>query len=231
MQDEANIGYHHAALLRLVGTMFAAVGIIPGGPPVATMPGHVRAYVLRILTAAESATRRLIILYARRIVVKLTAKRAGPRGKIPKASGTAKNVPCFPLFDPRKYFAELAKSRRGKSGPGPRISGFDDDSWTPYDPTQTAKAAPDPTALCRRLQALMGALEDIQAQARRLARLQAKRKAAGEPIRRTEPRRPGPPPGSRARSTHEIDDILKDCDEFVLRAAKPPDRKDTAAPA
>lgn len=227
MKDSATIGYHHAALLRLVAAMFAAVGIVPGGPAVSFMSAAVRASVLRVLAPAESATRRLIWLQARKLIVKLTAKRPAPKRGFSKGKGSGKAVPCFQLFDTRKHFAELSNTRRPKraKGPGPRISGFDDGSWTPYAPENpSGKTPPDPASLCRRLQALQRALEDIPAQARRMARLQARRREAGEPPRKTEPRRPGPPPGHRNSQTHEVDEILSDCDIFVLRAAMPPDK-------
>lgn len=219
------IDRNHKALLRLVTALFVVAGLVVGGAAVASMPACVRKKILRVLGPAEAATRRLIAIVARDVIVKLRAKRAGPKGPIPKGKGSGKRVPQFQLFDPRKSFPELVKSKRPSRGPGPRISGFDDDSWTPYEPKKPAQSGePDPRILCGRLQALMRALQDIPAQARRLARLQARRRADGEPLRRTEPRRPGFPPGYRRNGMHEIDEILSDCDILVRMDPRPPDK-------
>ena len=61
--------------------------------------------VLRVLRPAESAVRRLIVIAARGLVVKLAPSRPGLRPK--PAKPTAKGVgssrpPSFQLFDPRK---------------------------------------------------------------------------------------------------------------------------------
>lgn len=218
------IARNHKALVRLVAALFAVVGLVPGGLPVSSMSPAVRAKVIRVLRPAESALRRLIAMAAEKLDGSVLQRHSGQR-KCKRASGKRKRgtrAPVFRLFDPRKWFPELSKGRRSTKGPGPRISGFDDDSWEPYEPEPSRKAT-NPEALCRRLQALKRALDDIPGQARRLARVQFRRRAAGEPVARTEPIRSGLPPGYRKHQTHEIDEVLRDCDILARMEPKPPD--------
>ena len=221
---ELAIRRNREALLRLVAVLFASAGITPGGAAVQTLSRPVRSAILALLRPAESALRRLILIAARDLIVKVRAKRAAPTGPIPKGKGGGERVPPFALFDPRKSFPELVKKRRFGRGSGPRISSFDD-PWTPMDSPQK----PDPDAavnaatLCGRLQAFYAALNDIAGQARRLARVQAQRRAAGEVLKRTEPLRPGFPPGHRRQQTREIDEILADCDWMARNRPPSPD--------
>jgi len=223
--DEAIIETQLAALMRLVASVFALVGLVPGRAAVSVMSVDVRRQVLRVLQPAESALRRVIFYRARGLVVAIGGKRAALTGSIPKGKGD--RIPPFALFDPRKWFRELAKSRRPLRGPGPRISGFDE-----YRPAFDAPAASsneiNPASICRRLQALHKALDDIPAQVKRLARLRARRMAAGEPPRRTEPMRPGFPPGYRKHQTHDVDAILYEFEVLARRDPRPPDRNSSA---
>ncbi len=223
MNDAAIITYQVTALMRLVASMFALAGLIPGGAAVASMSVEVRRKILRVLQPAESALRRVILMKARELVVSLKPKRPAPKGAVPKGKGARDRIPAFVLFDPRKWFRELAKPHRPLRGAGPRISGFDEERPA-YEPPAPRSAEVNPASLCRRLQALQKALETIPAQAKRLAQLQAKRRAAGEPLRRTEPRRPGWPPGYRKRHSHPVDVILHDCDILARQDPRPPDK-------
>ena len=68
--------------------------------------------------------------------------------------------------------------------------------------------------LCRRLFAIMRALEDMPREAKRFALW------LDQPIEERRPRRETPlrfgwPPGWRIRSTHEVDEILKECHWLV----------------
>jgi len=117
----------------------------------------------------------------------------------------------------------LARARRVLRGPGPSISSFDDPRPR-FEPPALRSAEVNPASMCKRLQALHKALETIPAQAKRLARLQARRKAAGEPLNRTQPMRPGWPPGYRKNHTHPVDEILSDCDVLARPEPRPPDR-------
>ena len=219
------IEQNHKALLRLVATLFALVGLAVDGPVVSSIPRSVRAKVLRVLRPAEAALRRLIAIAARDIVFTPRGKRNASTRSNSKGDRSGERAPLFPLFDPRKWFWELSKGRRPGKGPGPRITDFDDDSWTPYESEKPDASEPDPRLLCRRLLALYNALNDVQAQARRLARAQFRRRAAGKPLRQTEPIRPGMPPGYRKHWVHEIDEILIDCHRLFLREPMPPDRR------
>jgi len=210
--DEIIFETQLAALMRLIAAVFAVTGLQPDGPVLSSLSAEMRRRVLRILSASESALRRLISYRAQRLSLKARRKRAARNRAIPKSKGAKKRPPVFALFDPRKWFQELAKTSRSKRGPDPSISGFDEDRRASQpDPSTESKSETDPAGLCRRLQALHRALHDIPAQARRLARLQARRKAAGETLRRTEPIRPGYAPGFRRRPTHPVDHILWNC--------------------
>ncbi len=224
MNDEVIINYQVTALMRLVASMFALFGLVPNGPVIASIPADIRRRVLRVLQPAESALRRVILMKARGLIVSISPKRPAPKGLRLKGKGTGDRIPAFVLFDPRKWFRELAKPHRILRGAGPRISGFDEQRPA-FEPSVPRSAEANPANLCRRLQVLQNALETIPAQAKRLARLQARRRAAGEPLRRTEPRRPGWPPGYRKHHTHPVDEILWDCDILVRREPRPPDHK------
>jgi len=65
--------------------------------------------------------------------------------------------------------------------------------------------------VCRRLLALKAALENLQAQAMRLAQWQAKPIEERRP-ERWSPLRAGRAPGLCQRAKHELDVILKECD-------------------
>jgi len=219
--DEAIIEHQIAALRRLMFSVFALLGLAVGGPALSSMSANVRRKVLRVLQPAESALRRMIFLRARGLSVALGPKRSAPLRAIPKGNGSSDRVPPFALFDPRKWIPELAKSRRFQRGFGPRISGFDE-ARPVFEAVAPASKTTNPAKLCKRLQALHQALENIPAQAKRLAILQAKRRAAGETIRRTMPLRPGAPPGHRKHRSHIVDDILYEFDLLARREPRPP---------
>jgi hypothetical protein len=74
--------------------------------------------------------------------------------------------------------------------------------------------------LTRRLQALKLALDDLPRQARRLARLRAKRENMPS-LKFKSPLRPGRPPGSRRKPVHLVDEILAECHWLAWDALKP----------
>ena len=76
------------------------------------------------------------------------------------------------------------------------------------------------TRLHRRLQALKSALDDLPRQAKRLVRLQERRKASPWP-KSTLPLRSGHPPGYRRKPIHEVDEVLVACDWLAWEAMKP----------
>jgi hypothetical protein len=211
------------ALKGVVETLFAMLGL-SGVATVARLPRSVHSAVLRLLRPAESAVRRLIVIAARGLVVKPVPSRAFPAVPIVR-SGELR--PSFQLFDPRKNFACL----RGATAPRflPRIHVFGNDPrvaalWAKAQPKAGHAPLPDGLAngahLCRRLQALKAALEDLPRQARRLARWRVRREKAPSPKFKS-PLRPGPPPGYRKKPVHEVDELLIECHALAYDALKP----------
>src|SRR3990170_8097284 len=103
------------ALKGIVDALFAMLGL-GGDATVGRIPRSVHSAVLRVLRPAESAVRRLIVIAARGLVVKLPASRPisrpMPARPIGKGDGSSR-PPSFQLFDSRKNFA----IRRRRKGP------------------------------------------------------------------------------------------------------------------
>ena len=212
------------ALNGIIAALFAMLGRRHGFADSA--PFHCA--VLRVLRPAESAVRRLIVIAARGLVVKVAPSRPMPKGQmIGKGGGTGS--PSFQLFDTRKDFPELRQRRVKYAKHPPRILFFGDDSRVDYlwpAPQPAAAPAPPPDGLVnaerlsRRLQAVKLALEDLPRQARRMARWRVRRETCKSPKFKS-PLRPGPPPGRRKRRIHEVDEILADCHWLAWEAMKP----------
>ncbi len=131
-----------------------------------------------------------------------------------------KALPQFPLIDPRKSFAQEPEQPWGQPSGIPRISipGI-------FDPVFETRSYDDVDAssIIRRITALDHALKTLPKQAKRLARLIAKRDAAKPGRGRVGPIRPGKPPGHRQRHLHAVDDILDECHWLVREVeAVPP---------
>ena len=92
------------ALKEIIAGLFAMLELA-GGITVALLPRSVHSAVRRVLWPAESAMRRLIVIAARGLVVKLASPRPTPRpkpvGSIRKGGGSRLS---FQLFDTRKNF-------------------------------------------------------------------------------------------------------------------------------
>ena len=215
---------HHSETLKgIVAALFALLG----EATVSRIPHPLHRAVLRVLRPAESAVRRLIVIAARGLVVKVAPSRPMPKGlKIGKGGGG--RLPAFQLFDPRKYFAELHPPRRKRSKNPPRIHFFGSDGeWTTWQarPPAAIRVPPPPDGLAsaarltRRLQALKSALDDLPRQARRLARATARREKVPR-LRSQSPLRPGHAPGYRKKPVHEVDDILTECHALAWEAEK-----------
>jgi hypothetical protein len=213
------------ALKGIIEVLFALLGL-DGAEAASRIPRSLHSAVLGVLRPAESAVRRLIVIAARNVVVKLASSRPMPAGRI-IGKGRGNSPPAFQLFDPPKRLKPIRvmKVRRIE----PRIHFF------PYDPRVVALfPAPRPvvepppppdglvgaTRLHRRLQALKSALDDLPRQAKRLFRLQERRKASPWP-KSTMPLRSGHPPGHRRKPIHEVDEILVACDWLAWEAMKP----------
>ena len=93
-------------LLAVLAPLFAVLGFDPRR---ADLPRHMYRALLIILRPAESAVRRLIIIAAHGIIVKLGAARAFPAGlglKLKLAlEKDAERIPAFSLIDPLTRFA------------------------------------------------------------------------------------------------------------------------------
>jgi hypothetical protein len=216
------------ALKGIIAGLFAMLELA-GGITVALLPRSVHSAVLRVLRPAESAMRRLIIIAARGLVVKLPPSRPvtrpKPAGLIGKDGGSPRS--SFQLFDARKNFA--IRPRRKGPRVVPRIHFFNSDStvtslWLGRPPIADAAAPPDglvnAARLTRRLETLKLALEDLPRQARRMARWRARRETTPNPKFRS-PLRPGPPPGRRKKPTHLVDEVLIECHGLAWDALKP----------
>ncbi|MAS07597.1 MAG: hypothetical protein CL534_23285 [Ahrensia sp.] len=245
-------------LLRIVAALMALAGIGEGENP-ATLPRYRVNSIRRILLVAESATRRLVVIAARDLATigfpvgvfmtglfpdpsrRPAGKGAGQAGEVP--------VPAFALTDPLKRFSFGPHRKRPKSFPRISFIGGAEprpvpDGWYCL-PDDELAAGP----LCRRLLSLKRALDDLDGQARRLARWQARRdkllaptsdtgqrlaayekekrlkgaKNMPAPNKPRSPLRVGRPPGHRARQRHEVDEVLADLNWLALDAIAPPD--------
>ena len=211
-------------LVAVLTELFAMAGFGRGGT--ALLPRHVCRAVLMLLRPAESALRRLIVMAARGLAVKLRnggASRAFPAGcAFERDPG---RVAAFCLIDPLKRFAPpWFEPEVTVPQTGPRISvpGFIDPVFPPAKPVPAFRPIAEdddlisPNALRRRLIALRHALDNLPRQALRLARWRARR-ALGK-IRRRSPFRPGFAPGYHRSKPREIDLILADCHHFAQDA-------------
>ena len=214
------------ALKWIVEALFAMLGLA-GTDMVARIPQPLHRAVLRVLRPAESAMRRLIVIAARGLVVKLAPARPMPAGPIGKGGRGSRS--SFQLFDPRKNFAELRQHGRRPARNPPRIHFFGSDPrvaalWPARPPAAAPAPPPDGLVnamrLSRRLQALRLALEDLPRQARRLARWRMRREKAQSPKFKS-PLRPGHPPGYRRKPVHEVDEVLIECHGLAFDALRP----------
>ena len=205
------------ALNRIVAALFAMLGL-DGVAPVGRIPQPLHRAVLRVLWPAESAVRRLIVIAARGLVVKLAASRPMPAGPIGKGEHSP---PSFQLFDQRKNFEALRQHGRRFTRNPPRIHFFPYDTLSPArPPVPPSDGLANAERISRRLQALKAALEDLPRQARRLARWRVRRENAKAP-KFTSPLRPGPPPGHRKKKAHEVELVLTECHGLAWDALKP----------
>ncbi len=223
------IKQHSKALVEIVADLFAM--LVPvGEAAVERLPWPTYRAVLRVLKPAESALRRLIVVAARGLVVKPAVARPRPAG----AKGTKKRgnprLPSFQLFDPQARIM-IPRLRRKPKGLRGRIHMFNADGelvtiWPPPQPAATPAVARPKAAdglvngarLIRRLEALESALSDLPRQAMRLARWRMRQEASPNPSFKL-PIRRGHPPGHRKRKTHEVDELLSECDWLAHRAA------------
>jgi hypothetical protein len=196
------------------------------------MPRYFYRSWLILLRPAESAVRRLIVMAARGIIVKLGAARGFPAGLALKFAATeSERVSAFGLIDPLKRFApadfewSAAWGKEwGKEQVIPRISvpGLFDPVFPGPVPVPSRDDPIDTSALVRRIAALKQALDNLPRQAKRLARWKARRdmarQAAVRKPGRMSPMRPGFAPGYHRSKPEAIDEILADCHYFAVEA-------------
>ena len=236
--------HNRTILLRNVAWLFTWLKL-EVGESVETMSRLRHSTILFVLRPSESACRRLIyaMMFVRGVVASVreraaSAKRAERPPVQPRAA--RKGVLPFKLLDPRKYFDLNPDRPKYVSGPGPWVT----DLWSD-DPIfdraalyahQEKMNRPPPSsddevsaaALCRRMNTLMAALGDLDAQVLRMAKLQARMKQALSKKGKLPKRvlRPGLPPGFRQRQKHEVDEVLAECHRLALMAQhelKPPE--------
>jgi hypothetical protein len=212
-------------LVGIVVELFAMLGIA-GAEMAARIPQDLHRAVLRVLWPAESAVRRLIVIAARGLVVKLAASRPMPAGKV-IGKGSGSSLPSFQLFDPRKNFNRPRRRAFSRIGPRIHVFGYDPRVAAMFPtPEPVVEPPPPPDGLVnaeqlgRRLQALKSALDDLPRQAKRFARWRLRREKAINPKFRS-PLRPGRPPGHRSKPTHEVDEVLIECHGLAWDALKP----------
>ena len=215
------------ALKGIVAALFAMLGLV-GSETVARIPQALHRAVLRVLRPAESAVRRLVVIAARGLVVKVAPSRPMPKGQM-IGKGDGSRLPSFQLFDTRKDFPELRHHRVKYAKSPPRIHFFGSDPrvaalWPAPQPVAAPVSPPDGLVnaerLTRRLQALKLALDDLPRQARRMARWRVRREAAKAPKFKS-PLRPGRPPGHRRKPVHEVDEVLNECHGLACWAMEP----------
>ena len=211
-------------LVAVLTELFAMAGFGRGGT--AFLPRHVCRAILALLRPAESALRRLIVIAARGLVVKLRdggVSRAFPRGTAFERD--ADRVAAFCLIDPLKRFApEWFEEEAPAPQVLPRVSlsGFVNPVFALPKPIPVFRPVPEdddlisPTALRRRLIAMRHALDNLPREAKRLARWKARR--ALKKVGRLSPFRPGFAPGYQRQNQREIDIILADCHHFAQDA-------------
>jgi hypothetical protein len=238
----------------------------------ATLPRRLHTAVLRLLRPAEAAVRRLVIVAARGLVVTLPPPRppkpvpvatalrslgiavtlspAELAGAAPKARPAAAARAArprglsLPLLDPlRGYFRQRRVYVPAHAAPRIWVSGVTEPHRLPPPPSPNDPV--DAARLGRRFAALVSVLDDLPAQARRIARWRARRdaiiaqdrnRAAASvqtgtsqnhlPHRRPHslwPLRPGHPPSWRRKPDHEVHEVLNVVHGLAFWALESPD--------
>jgi len=141
--------------------IIAALFIMLGDATVSRLPRPVYYAVLRVLRPAESAVRRLIVIAARGLVVKVAPSRPMPKGQI-IGKGDKSRLPSFQLYDTRKYFPELTQRRIRYMKNPPRIHVFPYDTLVPR-PQPVAQPAPPPGRRKRHIHPIDEILADCHA--------------------------------------------------------------------
>jgi len=234
MDWDSVIARNRDLLLRIVAMLFAMSGLEEDAAN-ATLTRRSRNHVSRILRAAESAARRLILVAAHRLAAFQPPMGAFMYGLDPNKTGhrpfgglaghddAAAAIPPFGLLDPVKRFSFERRKTKAKAFPRIWTPGLTEPRPIPEGWFGLPDDRIDASPLLRRMLSLKNALTDIDGAARRLAKWQARRDRSAKPRGRPSPLRNGRPPGYRARRVHEVDDVLYDCHDWALYALSPPD--------
>jgi len=197
---------------RLIG-LFAGVLVLLGSGDRVTR--IVWRQILARLVPMESALRRLICVAARDLIVTLGPARAGSKATGERQGSADRAV--FALTDATR--APDTPPRTVPKAKEPRILFLDE--WKPRESVAEPKDDDllDASALRRRMAALKAALDDLPAQALRLARWLARNERArkGGARRRLYAIRSGRAPGHRQGGKREVDEVLATCHELALR--------------
>lgn len=220
------IHIYRSVLHGILATLFDTLGLEDGEASVGLISRRLYRAVLRELQPMEAAVRRLIVLAARGLVIELNPAQATAEGGMGekrarkrKASG---RYSSFPLFDQRK--ASAAFGCEDEPGDGVFAGDPPANPVSPEalaSPSALSKGRVDSSRLCQRLQAVMLALADIPAQAKRLARLRARRAKVAH-LKHLSPLRLGRAPGLRRKAKHEIDQVLREIHELAFDALRTP---------
>jgi hypothetical protein len=233
MNCAAAIECHRQPLLRIVATLYAMIGLAEGGM-IERVKRPIYRKVLGLLRPAEWAVRRLIVIAAQGLRVESQAARKAhkkPASAVKtRSKDKSKRRRAFALVDPqRREYGFGFRRRSVHPAVGPRIRSFDTPTgvlvYVNGFPPAPPQLAPEPdgsvsgTALCRRLDAIRRALQDLPGQAQRYARLRAK--AVAEPDRKcNNTLRRLPPAHPRRKPQHEVHAILEECDWLVRTLPK-----------
>jgi hypothetical protein len=138
---------NHGALKRILAVLLAMVRMFGDEPK--TLPRHLHRYVLSLLRPAESATRRLIVIAARGLVVKRPKPRAEKNGQRPPRPdprimpewARLRLEHCLPIEFPRgepiPLWAQQAPKRE-RPATAPRAAFF-----PMFDPVKRVDRSPD----------------------------------------------------------------------------------------
>ncbi|MEP7173409.1 MAG: hypothetical protein ABI705_07970 [Aestuariivirga sp.] len=141
-------------LRGIVAALFTMLGL-DGKAAVSRISHPLHRAVLLVLRPAESAVRRLIVIAARGLVVKVAPSRPMPKGQI-IGKGDGSRLPSFQLYDTRKDFPELRQHGRRPAKYPPRILFFGpdsqvDDLWPAPPPVAASVSPPDGLVNAERL--------------------------------------------------------------------------------
>ena len=209
------IAVNQAALARILAEVAALLDWTLGAE-MERLPRVLHSAALRLLRPAESALRRLIVIAAQGLAVKLPPSRPMPKGL--KIAGSETGKTNFVLYDRRKVFA-VNRPHYNKAAPMVHFFGVSPLVPVFAQPRVIPDGSVNAASLLRRLSAAQQALADLPKQALRLARWKARR-ARQEKAKFTEPLRPGIPPGHRSKGQDEADIILRECHALAQDRAR-----------